>query len=71
MCLILSMIFVQFASANNMIDLEDILDDKFMPGSFLVIGSEQFNNESIKEEAENSLLDGSFYGAYNTMGFHR
>lgn len=60
------------SSANNLLDVEDILDDKFMPGSILVLeGTESYKNETINPEPTQNVLDGSFNRAYSTMGFHR
>lgn len=58
--------------ANNLLDVEDILDDKFMPGSLLLLeGTDSYTNSSIKPETEEQTQDGSILGAINTMGFHR
>lgn len=66
---ILSLFFIT-TTADNVLDVEDILDDKFMPGSLLVLeGTDSYAN-TTKEESQN-VLDGSFFGAYSTMGFHR
>lgn len=64
------------------IDMNDILDEKFMPASFLMLqGSEELSVEGRSEpKRDQSLLnelinvtkgDGSFGTAFSTMGFHR
>lgn len=57
---------------DNVLDVDDILDDRFMPGSLLVLeGTDEYTNSTTKEEEVQNVLDGSFFGAYSTMGFHR
>lgn len=59
-------------SANNLLDVEDILDDKFMPGSLLLLeGTDTYTNSSVKPETGEDIHDGSILGAISTMGFHR
>ncbi|XP_055642072.1 uncharacterized protein LOC129778920 [Toxorhynchites rutilus septentrionalis] len=63
------------------IDMNDILDEKFMPASFLMLqGSEELSMESRLEPKQKRILnslfnvtqdDGTFGTAFSTMGFHR
>lgn len=60
------------STANNLLDVEDILDDKFMPGSLLLLeGTDSYTNSSVKPDTEEEVHDGSILGAISTMGYHR
>lgn len=64
--------------ANNFIDINDILNVDYMPGSLLLLegASDETQvverNVSLKHTTKySSKTSGSIIEAYNTMGYHR
>lgn len=59
---------------DSFIDMNDILDEDFMPGSILVLenpGAASSSNKSLNASVSSQHLDGSLYDAMATMNFHR
>lgn len=62
--------------ASNVIDVDDILAEDFMPGTLLVLenptnGIKHFNGSIKNIETMEKVPDGSFGNAMETMNFHR
>lgn len=70
-------LFFHVTVANNFIDINDILNVDYMPGSLLLLegaSDEQQieeRNVSLKDTKYSSKTSGSIMEAYNTMGYHR
>lgn len=53
---------------NQFIDVNDILNEKLMPGSILFLEGKQMKNLTEKRKI---IDDGTLNKAFSTMGFHR
>lgn len=74
--LILAVATVKSEYASNVIDVDDILAEDFMPGTLLVLenptGSAKHFNASLKNvETVRKTPDGTMKSAMETMNFHR
>lgn len=63
-------------NANNVIDVDDILSEDFMPGNLLMLEHPETSSNNFNKSVDDFLhmkkpLDGSFDRAMQTMGFHR
>lgn len=72
--LVAATVYSEYAS--NVIDVDDILAEDFMPGTLLVLenpsgGAKNFNDSLKNVETIHKLSDGSFHNAIETMNFHR
>lgn len=71
---ILVIIDLTLVLSYNIIDVDDILSDDFMPGTLLMLENPQNSVKNFNEtfgESVPQILDGSFNKAMETMGFHR
>ncbi|KAJ3664671.1 hypothetical protein Zmor_000222 [Zophobas morio] len=57
--------------ANNIIDVDDILAEDFMPGTILMLENPKTENLNDSVGVSSQEGDGSFMTAMETMGFHR
>lgn len=64
-----------YAYYNNVIDVDDILSADYMPETLMVLENPEKNvntfNETTYKEDPVKRLDGSFFNAMETMGYHR
>lgn len=82
MCILLLVLLLRSARSeylSNVIDVDDILDNDFMPSRLMVLENPQeyareFKNTTVEEDdalKTSKNGDGSFDSAFSTMGFHR